>query len=149
MSAPAELRLWAEAIADPTRPLVGVLAPSNKVCRWLPMSEAIERDQPFFVTLNSHVFAVDFDQDNGVCIAQEIVEQFRPEICTICRSGQGDRAHLYLRRSSLIEHPGLEELCRVRGGDVRKSIRPPFAKHRFGYARSTPIQGGSHEMFAS
>ena len=147
MNLTTQLRSWARALSADHYNFVGILNPDNSLRSWASLEHAVKHDLPFFIRLGDHVTAYDLDDENGLVIAEEIVDLFSPEVWLICRSGPGSRAHLFLRHKGTIPCPRLLAYCKSRGADLRRTIRPPFAKHRDGISRSIPLQEVSHEMF--
>ena len=103
--------------------------------RWvgsLPIGEAASRDVPFCVEVDPPILAVDFDDDRAEVAAAQLYLWLRSRgvLPVLVSSGATGRRHLLCRPGQL--HGSAAEQARSMGGDVRRHIRPPLARHRSG-----------------
>lgn len=97
---------------------------------------AWDSGNPFFIEVDSHVIAVDYD-DVDRCGFQQY--QFRSYVNrhlkrdpVTLNSGRGIHQFLRLSDSEIHLMDDLKAVARDLGGDVRSTIRPPMSPHRSG-----------------
>lgn len=128
----------ASAIA--TRAPVGLIDANNRKTGETSLEAAVGADASFYVRARSGKLALDFDSASAVAeahlaFARLLVAGHAP---VLVGSGGPARRHLFCALATTSAVPLLGEIgLRPDDGRVRRTIRPPLARHRSGTARST------------
>lgn len=129
-----DLRLkFAQAIIKPHGKAL-LLNPDNSAAGWVDLSDAVSSRRSYAVDAARCIVPVDWDGSGGLLRARQFADaaaelDLRTLVAT---SGRPGHAHSFIRVSDPQKRESLVRIARARGGDVRRTIRPPLAPHRLG-----------------
>lgn len=142
---PAKVRqlqhAFAQAVARPGGQAL-LLKTNNKADRWVPLATAVNSGRAFAVEVDSEILAVDADDAGLRAEMFRLRAECQRSGCmpVMVNSGQPGRLHLFARVGDRELHSRLAAAAKRRGMDVRQSIRPPLAPHRFARFSSTLLE---------
>lgn len=140
LSLQAARRALYEAVANQSKGCLFIDADNNKQGQILRLNvdQVATTNRAFCVELAPGVVAIDYDEEDGVSLADAMrcADELETEghKAVVLTSGRDRNAHLFVSVDEA-DVPKVRELTKRFGGDDRtnKRIRPPLSPHRLGY----------------